>query len=259
MQLTKKQRLVTGPDVETMLSELEKGRVMALTTDSSWRWGFEALGQGGTPREYQLFWSNAIRWLIKDPELKLLKIELPQDTHSPGQRASIIVRVAKPDYTPAAGAKGTIKVLRRSLEALGAEGEAPRQEVKTLSFETDATGQAQLELGLEKTGAYDLIAQSKTASGELEDTNTLLVIPNVPEHRDIIPREELLAQLAQATGGKALELPSHKLTEATALEPQAVTVNKRRVIQLWDSLWTFVMILLLLGVEWSLRRRWGRL
>lgn len=241
------------------VSEMEKGRVMALTTDSSWRWGFEALGKGGTPREYQLFWNNAIRWLIKDPELKLLKIELPQDTHSPGQRASIVVRVAKPDYTPAAGAKGTIKILRRSLEALGAEGEAPRQEVKTLSFETDATGQAQLELGLEKTGAYDLIAQSKTASGELEDTNTLLVIPNVPEHRDIIPREELLAQLAQATGGKALDLPTHKLTEAIALEPQAVTVNKRRVIQLWDSLWTFIMILSLLGIEWSLRRRWGRL
>lgn len=241
------------------VSEVNKGRVMAMTTDSSWRWGFESLATGGTPREYQFFWNNAIRWLIKDPELKLLKIELPQDTHAPNQGATVVIRAAKPDYTPAQNTKGTLKVLRRSLEALGQDQEAERKLHQELEFRTDASGQAQLELKLEQTGVYDLIATAKNERGDLEDTNMLLVISNVAEHRDIVPREDLLKQVAAQTGGALLYVDEASLSQAKILAPQTVAVNKRKVVQLWDSLWTFIIIITLLSAEWTLRRRWGRL
>ena len=273
--------------------EVERGRAMALTTDSSWRWGFESLSQGGTPREYQLFWNNAIRWLIKDPELKLLKIELTQDTWAPSSQAPISVRVSRPDYSPDAGAKGQLIVTRRSLETLARPSSAEQPEptsasrltppptrpaspsarqasaqdppatgqpVATLDFEANASGQAELRLALPEPGAYDLRATVKNAAGQLlEDHSTLLVVPQVHEHRDIVPRPDLLAAIARATEGQALSLPRDALDQVKLQAPRAVTVNRRRVIQLWDSALTFALILTLLGAEWSLRRRWGRL
>jgi len=34
-------------------------------------------------------------------------------------------------------------------------------------------------------------------------------------------------------------------------------VEERRQIPLWNSLWIFTLLLLLLGSEWWMRRKWG--
>ena len=53
-----------------------KGRTLALLTDSAWHWGFLAAGEGDDGRAFQRFWENAIRWLVRDPALTLLRLEL---------------------------------------------------------------------------------------------------------------------------------------------------------------------------------------
>ena len=53
-----------------------KGRALALLTDSAWHWGFLAAGEGDDGRAFQRFWENAIRWLVRDPALTLLRLEL---------------------------------------------------------------------------------------------------------------------------------------------------------------------------------------
>lgn len=241
------------------VSEVGRGRAMALTTDSSWRWGFEHLGAGGTAREYQLFWNNAIRWLIKDPELKLVKIELAEDEHIPGASVGLTVRVSKPDYSPAANVEGVVEISRRGLEGLSQDEQLEQEDLEPIEFVTTAAGVANLELVPEEPGAYDLRARVETEAGSFEDRRTLLVVPDVSEYRDIIPRDDLLEAMAQATGGAALGLPGGSLDELELREPRAVKINRRRVIQLWDTAATFLILLSLLGVEWTLRRRWGRL
>jgi hypothetical protein len=42
-------------------------------------------------------------------------------------------------------------------------------------------------------------------------------------------------------------------------EPRTVQVNRRTVIHLWDNALLFGFVIALLGIEWTLRRRWGRL
>lgn len=242
------------------ISEKEKGRVMALTTDSSWRWGFESAGQDGTLREYQLFWNNTIRWLIKDPELKLVKIELTQDTFTPNQKASVVVRVANPDYSPAQNAKGQLTISYQSIARRDEKQQKKAPEtLQTLPFQTDASGKALLDVKLPKAGAYHLVASVKRAGNTLQDRNTLLVVPHVKEYRNIIPREKLLGQMAKVTEGKYQTSSSGKLSRATLKPPKMVRVNKRKVIQLWDSWVVFLFILATLAIEWTCRRRWGRL
>jgi len=68
--------------------------------------------------------------------------------------------------------------------------------------------------------------------------------------------EEVLRRIARASGGgyvaadDAAALPS--LLTAAAGEPSAP-----RLEELWHNAWIFVGLILLLGTEWALRRRWG--
>ena len=57
-------------------SDVGKGRSLALLTDTAWHWGLPAAGEGDDGRAFQRFWENAIRWLVRDPALTLLRIEL---------------------------------------------------------------------------------------------------------------------------------------------------------------------------------------
>lgn len=240
------------------VGQQEQGRTMALTTDDSWRWGFEALADGATSREYQTFWTNAIRWLIQDPELKLLRLELVQDTWAPEDTVKAQVLVAQPDYAPASDVEGQVVVRRRALESLG-DDDASAVEVATLPFKTGLNGQAALSFAPRESGVYTLVASATTASGALRDETTVLVIPQINEHGQIIARDDLLRAIAQASGASAQALPDFSPSRLRLEPPRTMKVNKRRVIQLWDATLTFALILLLLGVEWSLRRRWGRL
>lgn len=241
------------------VSEVGDGRVMSLTSDSTWRWAFENVGDGGTSREYQVFWNSTIRWLIKDPELKLIDVEVPEDVHPPGEPLDITVRISNPDYTPAKNTKGTLKVLRRPLSEPRAEQLPAQEVVETIEFTTDHGGEASLSVPVPQTGVYELVAQASTKAGELNDRDIFLSVPDVNEFRQIIPRDKLLASLAQASDGYHAVLPDFDASSLEFEPPNYVKVNRRKVIQLWDSFLLFFVILGLLGTEWTLRRHWGRL
>jgi NRPS condensation-like uncharacterized protein len=81
----------------------------------------------------------------------------------------------------------------------------------------------------------------------------------VREWRDIIPRDALLESISNLTQGEHMALPDASVSNFAFAEPRAVKINRRKVIHLWDSAIMFLLILTLLGSEWTLRRRWGRL
>src|SRR5262249_10103702 len=65
------------------VGEAKKGRVLALTSDSTWRWGFEATSEVEAQHPYQRFWEAAMRWLIRDPALSLLRIQTDEAEYGP--------------------------------------------------------------------------------------------------------------------------------------------------------------------------------
>jgi len=235
------------------VGEIDEGRVMTITTDGSWRWSFERAGDGATAREYQMFWNNTMRWLIKDPELKLLRVEIEQDSVAPGQTAQVTVRLQNPDYTPAPDTKGILIVSHRPLEHL----ESPPLEPTKFEFQTDARGVAVIEVPAPSSGVYEVVAEVQRPHGALSDRELFLSTLTTPEFSDILPRPDLLEKISTHTQGAFVSAP--KTPTLVLKEPQAVQVNKRVVIQLWDSFFVFAITLGLLLTEWALRRRWGRL
>jgi len=236
------------------VSEVDNGRVMAITTDSSWRWAFENAASGGTSREYQMFWNSTMRWLIKDPELKLLRIEFQQDRFKPGERVSLNVRVQSPDYTPAEGVRGQLEIRVEDLHTNTSKGEP-----KIVEFESDARGLATIELDADQIGTWKLMVRAETNAGSLVDEDLFIVVDSADELRQVLPRPDLLKSMADFTGGTHFQLPEFSRSNLNLVKSTTVQVNRRRVVSLWDSMLLFVSILILLSVEWTLRRRWGRL
>ncbi len=241
------------------VAERDEGRVMAVTSDSTWRWGFEHVGEGGTPRDYQSFWNSAIRWLIQDPELKLVRVDTNRDMIPPDSPLDATVRVYEPDYSPATDAEGTLTIDKSPLHDIGDGTDEAAGHYETTSFSTDHNGEWEYDGRFTEPGIYQLHVEVPSDAGTLTDENLVLVAPDVSQYRDIEPRNELLAQISEVTGGYHTVLPEFSPGQLHFNEPRHVEVHRRDVVQLWDSLVLFVLILALLGVEWTLRRRWGRL
>lgn len=236
------------------VADVGEGRSMAVTYDSSWRWNFEHVSRGGVSGPYTAFWNSAIRWLIRDPALNLIDVDLPSEVVEPGETLAGTIRAFQPDYSPAVDAPITMTVTRRPIEDLGAEPTVFSDEV----FRTNDRGDVRFELALEEPGAYTVRATLDGEDPPLEDTEVFLVVRGSRELRDIDPRPALLEALSGATGGRHLDAPA-RVDGLRFADPRVEEVERREVIDLWSSPWFFALLGGLLAVEWSLRRRWGRL
>lgn len=227
--------------------EVEKGRTLALTTDSSWHWAFLSVGQGGTRQAYDRFWRNTVRWLIQDPELKYLRVIVQQHNVRRGMPFRAVIRAYNPDYSPAKG----IRVVHRVSAIDGDPGE-------DREASTDGEGEIDLEFTPPSVGAYRIHAQAVIGGRETTEDALVLVDPAGPEEREPRAVPVLLRQLAQATSGRHLDNPS-ALPELPMNESKQLRVNWRRDIELWSNWWSLLVCVLLLGLEWLLRRRFGYL
>jgi uncharacterized membrane protein len=237
------------------VSDVGEGRTMAVTYDSSWRWNFEHVSRGGVSGPYTAFWNSSIRWLIRDPALNLIDVELAAEVVAPQETLAGTVRVFEPDYSPAVDATVTLTVTRRPLEDLASEPTVFSEEL----VRSNERGNIRFEVAFAEPGAYSMLARIEQESGApLEDQEVFLVVSRSRELRDIEPRPELLEALSDATGGRHLDDPDRAASFRFA-EPRVEEVDRREVIDLWSSPWFFALLCSLLALEWSLRRRWGRL
>jgi len=232
-----------------------EGRTMAMTIDDAWRWAFESVGDGASSQPYARFFSGAMRWLIRDPELNLVRVEIPEDEFAPGDTVAGTVRVFGYDYAPAADVEGTLQIWRRPLEDPTAEDVL----VDELPVRTDARGRVPFEITADTAGAWRIEATVELEAGHpLTDAGLFIAVPPRAETRHIEPRPDLLEAIATASGGDHRVLPSR--LGGLHFEPARVRrVDRREVVELWTSPWVLGLFILLLGTEWSLRRRWGRL
>jgi uncharacterized membrane protein len=228
-------------------SEVGKGRTLALLTDSGWHWGFVAAGEGDDGRAFQRFWENAIRWLVRDPALTLLRIELDRLEYRRNQPVAARVRAMHADYSPAPNVEVTLDVT-----AADAGGDPPS--LRTLHATTDAEGEAQIDVGLLPTGAYRIKGRATIDGRPVSEEQTFVVRAGGPELDDVAARDRVLRELAQVSGGSyAFEELGH-----VAVRPsREVRIGRQQTVEIWSAPPLLLLGLALLTLEWALRRRAG--
>jgi len=225
-----------------------RGRALALMTDSSWYWAFTAHKGGAPSRQYDRFWGNALRWLVRDPDLTTLKVTAEPPAVEPGRPVGVVVAARLPDYQPAAEAE--VKVELFSVN-----------EQKVIGTQTGLTGPdgvVRLEFAPPAPGPYKLLGSARKGDKQLgEGVDAVAVRAVGPELSDASVRPELMETIASLTGGKSFQLPLRGLPDLPLLEPPVVEVGRSKDQPLWDRWYYLVALVALLGTEWFLRRRFG--
>ena len=234
-----------GPDGKPapvlVVGEPGKGRSLALLTDTAWHWGFVAAGEGDDGRAFQRFWENAIRWLVRDPALTLLRIDLDRVEYRRNQSPSVRVRSMHPDYTPARDVPVSLSV-------------SADKELRRLEVVTDAQGESHVELGALPPGAYHLTAKATLDGRAVTEDRTFVVRAEGRELEDVVARDGVLRAIAEASNGS---YRASSLDGVTIPDSREVRVGRQKQVPVWSHPVLLLLVLGLLLGEWALRRRSG--
>jgi len=228
-------------------AEVGKGRSLALLTDSAWHWGFLSAGEGDDGRAFQRFWENAIRWLVRDPALTLLRLELDRIEYRRTQPPSVRIRAMHPDYSPA----DKVDVV---VDVGAAESDAQAKPLKHLEATTNQDGEAHVDLGALAPGAYRVIGRATLDGRAVTEDKTFVVRAEGRELEDVAFRDKVLREIADVSGGSYRQ---GELGDVAIAEPREVRVGRQRSVELWSSPIFLAIGLFLLVGEWYLRRRAG--
>jgi len=166
--------LMDGPDGAPLfvIDKVNDGRVAMLMSDQAWLW---AKGHdGGGP--YREMFRRTAHWLMGEPDLDA-------------------------EVLHATSEDGRLKIERRSLNDVTGPVTViyPNGTKKTATFDKAADGVYRAELPLNGQGAYRL------KHGNLSSITAIGAL-NPREYAQLLPSQEILAPLAQATGGKIMAL-----------------------------------------------------
>ncbi|MEP9411150.1 MAG: hypothetical protein HRF42_07045 [Candidatus Brocadia sp.] len=226
-----------------------QGRCLAITTDSLWRWNFLSVGKGGSNRHYIKFWQNSIKWLIKDPALNPIHIAVNKETFLPDEEIHIKIDVVGANYQPMSGVQLGIDVTT----------EFSGKSIFTATGVTGDDGQYRFTLKHNAEGYYIVKVVAKKKTDEIgQDYAVFNIALENKEFKDPSIRRDILAKLAEVSGGKHFDLPATNIREKISIEnPPIVKLAGKRQISLWDNGYIFVAILAIVSIEWWIRKRGG--
>jgi uncharacterized membrane protein len=235
------------------LSEPGDGRVAAITTDTFWRLKMPAVGQGADGHQYDTFWRNLIRWLIKDPELDLVRVTPSEGVRALGESVTMDVRVFTPDYRPATDHDFSIQIVRRPRPG---HETAPETIYESVGLRTDDHGRQSITHDPVEAGIYDVIVRTVVGGRQLTALSVFVIADERPEMRNVMGEGPLMGAIARLTNGQERSLRTR--SSAFPLNPPRVSqVISRRYHERWNVPGVFALICLLFTLEWWYRRRAG--
>lgn len=222
-----------------------RGSVVAVYTDSLWRWKLRP----DEAHTYSRFWRRIVEWMLPESARaagRTVRLEAPADPVFAGRPAELRVALDSPDGAPPAVRAATLRVTGPD----GATSEKP------LGGESDASGwRASVEFVPAMPGDYRLTASAETAGGALVSREVLLQARAFTAETDPVPADDaLLRTISEASGGTHA---SERDLPATLDAVDAGVAKSRRLehTALWRHPLVLGALLATLVGEWLLRRR----
>ncbi len=224
------------------------GKVLYQAFDDSWRWRFEVADQ-----HHVRYWNQIANWMAELPFAvrdKLVSLDAGALTYRPGDAADIRVRLRDGQGRPVTNA-AVDAVLSR---------DGRRVATIRLSPDENAGGLFRGRTAALEPGNYEVAVESAAIAEHDAKARTSFKVEGL-ETGELIQlslNEELLREMSAATGGEYLrEENIDRLADLLAPISQGRVVESDTV--LWQSYWWFLPIVLLLTVEWIIRKRVGML
>jgi len=215
-----------------------------------WRWKMMTGETPGAPGALEQFLSQSVRWLTTRTDDRQVRVTPLTDVFAGGDPVEFTGQVYDLNMRP----------LENAIIAVHVTGNEQRYDVSLSSI-----GQGQYEGSLDglPSGDYRYSA-SASSDGVMigESKGTFSIGGAEAEFVETRMNKELLQQLAYRSGGKYYDAED---TESLADDIRALPgfeSRERRMAaqyQPWDEPWPYALIILLLALEWMLRKRSGLL
>jgi uncharacterized membrane protein len=219
------------------------GRTAILATEGTWRW---KMLQDHTDITDFTFWKQLMRWMVTETPGQVTT-STPHQVLSDDTRVPLRAVVRDKTYDPVAGATVTASITRP-------DGGTSVVELKPDPLEP---GTYTAEYSADKAGAYvtEVTAhQDKTDLGR--DTMTFRREDGVAENFGAAQNKELLEKLSSDTNGNYYTpAKAKRLGDEISVSEAGITAHDN--LDIWDMPILFLLVLLIRGGEWLLRRKWG--
>jgi uncharacterized membrane protein len=220
-----------------------RGRAMALTSGSTWRWKME---MDHNDQTHELFWKQILRWLVNtspDPVM----INPDKDTYLPGEAVRLTAEIANKKFERMNNAKVVAKVTNPD----------GLTETIPLDWNGSSEGAYQAEFNATAQGVYQVEVEATQGSENLGTNRAAFQVQDRPvEYYNASLDARLLQSIASSTGGRYY--PLSKMgdvpEDAQYVEGQTSFIEQR---ELWDVPILFMLLCMTLGGEWFWRKRKG--
>lgn len=221
-----------------------EGRVLALGSDSTWRWGMTSAGADGDASGHERFWDRTLRWLARDPALDPARITTDRERYGPGGRVEVGGWLRDERYQ---AVEGELRVAVQTGEG---------RVVDEVPVEARAGGAIEAVLRAPMSpGAHRVVARRGDEEEPLA-SEPFVVEAGGDELAEPRPDPERLARLAEQSGGERFasgdRLPSLDALDATRRRSVG-TVESRP----FSGPLALLLALGLIAAELFARRRWG--
>lgn len=235
--------VLEGSNVLLAVQRYGRGRSMAFTGFSTWRWQMHLPSED---QSHERFWRQMIRWVALYAPGRVT-VATNRSNYRGHEPVIIESRLFDQEFEPVDGTEVWAHVT----------GPAGRSESVPLEWALGKRGLYRGEYRPALGGMHKVEVTVRSGEGELlRDQTGFTVAPSATEFTNAGLRAEELERIAGSTGGTYLPLSeAGRLTEL--IKPVDDTATSIRERDLRDTPFLFAAILLFLSAEWFLRRQKG--
>jgi uncharacterized membrane protein len=274
---------VTAPDgsqgLPVMIAQqVGAGRTMVLAVDTTWRWRTVVGGYTGDTTFYTRFWGQVVRWLagVEDEAPQQLFASTDRPRYQVGQTIELSVALRSPHkatQTEPAGSQpagtqpneeelsdasfGGWQASAVAIDEKGSRMNVPLAEL--------GGGHYRGRIGASRPGRWDLVVAAEPPGTPIDEqagrerlsqSQVVTVQVDRPdaEMLDPHPNPQWLAEVSQRTGGQVVQ-PNQIGAWAKGLPRRPVEFTRVQQVELWHHPSLATVFLMLLCIEWFLRRR----
>jgi uncharacterized membrane protein len=236
------ERTEGGQQVVLAFQRYGRGKSIALTVQDSWLWQMHA----DVPLEdqsHEALWKQMLRWLV-DGVPEAVSAATDQEQVEPGEVVRLVANVQDSTFIAVNDAQVTAQVTSPS----------GLMEEILLDWTVEEDGEYAGEFRPAEMGDYEISVDAGRGNGSLGgDMTHVHVAPSDREYFGAARRTQLLQRIADDTGGRFYTRQNvSTLPDDITITGAGVTLAEE--LDLWDMPALFLLMLLLMGVEWGYRR-----
>jgi len=232
-----------GPDqVVLAFQRYGRGRSIALTAQDTWLWQMDA-SVSLEDQSHEAFWQQMLRWLV-DGVPDAVSVAVDHERVEPGESVRLMGSVGDSTYIEVNDAS----VIARITSPTGDVEELP------VDWTVETDGEYVVDFQPSRMGDYEIELIAERNGVPLgSDATYLHVAPSDEEYFSAARRTSLLQRVSSETGGQFYT------PETVSTLPEDITISGAGVtlveeLDLWDMPGLFLLMLVLMGAEWGLRR-----